>query len=128
VLQSNALAARQMNAPISLLLISYSYPPVVGGSEIEAQRVCGALLRRGHHVKVLCGGLPPMPEVVNWIDPNGVPVRIFGRRWRGRLREYVFALGVVWTLWKERRNYQLTYLLMHALQPRRPTAYGAMFP
>jgi glycosyltransferase involved in cell wall biosynthesis len=27
----------------------------------------------------------------------------------------VFALGVVWTLWKERRNYQLVYFLMQGL-------------
>jgi glycosyltransferase involved in cell wall biosynthesis len=101
--------------PVSLLLISYSYPPVLGGSEIEAQRVCAALLRRGHRVKVLCAGGAPMPNVADWTDPSGVPVRIFARRWGGPRRDYLFALGVAWALWKERRNYQLVYFLMQGL-------------
>jgi glycosyltransferase involved in cell wall biosynthesis len=97
----------------SLLLVSHTYPPVLGGSEIEAQRVCSALLRRGHQVTVLCSGTPPMPEVSRWIDPAGVPVRIFGHR---RLaRDYAFALGVAWTLLRERRRYQMVYFLMQGL-------------
>lgn len=104
-----------MQAPTSLLLISHSYPPVLGGSEIEAQRVCGGLIRRGHRVTVLCAGTPPMPLEANWVDPHGVPVRSFGRRWQGKVRDWAFAWGVVWTLWKERRNYQLVYFLMQGL-------------
>lgn len=114
LLQFDLLAA-PMQAPISLLLVVYSYPPVVGGSEFEAQRVCAALLRRGYRVKILCAGIAPMPEAPQWIDPYGVPVRSFGRRWRGRLRDYIYALGVVWTFWKERRNYQLVYFLMQGV-------------
>src|SRR5579872_4590285 len=104
-----------MHAPISLLLISYSYPPVLGGSEIEAQRVCAGLMRRGHRVTVLCAGQPPMPLEAKWVDPSGVPVRSFGRRRQGKVREWMFALGVAWTLWNERRNYQLVYFLMQGL-------------
>lgn len=63
----------------SVLLVSHTYPPVLGGSEVEAQRVCSALLRRGHRVTVLCSGGPPMADVSTRIDPAGVPVRIFGR-------------------------------------------------
>ena len=101
--------------PISILLVIRSYPPVLGGSEIEAQRVCAALLRRGYRVTVLCAGGPPMPEVSHWIDAAGVPVHIFGSRWPARFRDYVFAVGVVWTLLKERRRYQLVYFLMQGL-------------
>ena len=97
----------------SLLLVSHTYPPVLGGSEVEAQRVCSALLRRGHKVTVLCSGGPPMPDLFSWVDPAGVPVRIFGRH---RLaRDYVFALGVAWTLYRERRRYQMVYFLMQGL-------------
>lgn len=97
----------------SVLVVSHSYPPALGGSEMEAQRVCSALLRRGHQVTVLCSGGPPMPDVSSWIDPAGVPVRIYGRH---RLtRDYAFALGVAWTLFRERRRYQIVYFLMQGL-------------
>jgi glycosyltransferase involved in cell wall biosynthesis len=108
-------ANRAPAAPVSLILVSHSYPPVLGGSEIEAQRVCAALIRRGHRVTVLCAGGPPMPDVADWLDPAGVPVRIFARRSSGRIRDYAFALGVAWTLFKERRNYQLVYFLMQGV-------------
>jgi glycosyltransferase involved in cell wall biosynthesis len=100
-------ANRASAAPVSLIVVSHSYPPVLGGSEIEAQRVCAALIHRGHRVTVLCAGGPPMPDTSHWLDPAGVPVRIFARRSNGRLKDYAFALGVAWTLFKERRNYQL---------------------
>jgi glycosyltransferase involved in cell wall biosynthesis len=108
-------ANRAPTARVSLMLVSHSYPPVLGGSEIEAQRVCAALIRRGHRVTVLCAGGPPMPDTVEWVDPAGVPVRIFARRSSGRLRDYAFALGVVWTLFRQRRNYQLVYFLMQGM-------------
>lgn len=100
---------------ISLLVISHSYPPVLGGSEIEVQRVCAALMKRGHGVTVLCAGGPPMPAVSRWVDPAGIPVRIFAHRGKGRFRDYVFALAVAWTLLRERRHYQLVYFLMQGL-------------
>jgi glycosyltransferase involved in cell wall biosynthesis len=105
-------ANRAPAARVSLILVSHSYPPVLGGSEIEAQRVCAALIRRGHRVTVLCAGGEPMPDTARWTDPAGVPVRIFARRSRGRFRDWAFAFGVAWTLFRERRNYQLVYFLM----------------
>jgi len=108
-------ANRAPAAPISLILVSHSYPPVLGGSEIEAQRVCAALIRRGYRVTVLCAGGDPMPDMPRWLDPAGVPVRIFARRSGGRLKDYAFALGVAWTLFHERRNYQLVYFLMQGV-------------
>jgi glycosyltransferase involved in cell wall biosynthesis len=101
--------------PISLLLISDSYPPVVGGSEVEAQRVASALIKRGHHVQVLCAGGPPMPELRDWIDPAGVPVRILTRRSRGRVKDFVFALEVAWAIWRGRKRYDVIYFLMQGL-------------
>jgi len=101
--------------PVSLLLISDTYPPVVGGSEIEAQRVASALIKRGHHVQVLCAGGPPMPAVRDWIDPAGVPVRILTRRSRGRAKDFVFALEVAWAIWSGRQRYDVIYFLMQGL-------------
>ena len=103
------------NTRISLLLVSHSYPPVIGGSEMEAQRVCEALIKRGHSVKVVCAGGAPMPDTEDWIDPKGVPVRIYGRHQTGALKDFVFALQVGRMLIRERRNYQLVYFLMQGL-------------
>lgn len=101
--------------PISLLLICSSYPPVLGGSEVEAQRVADALRRRGYDVTVLCAGGPPMPAQSLWTDPYGVPVRIMAHRSPGPLQDMQFAAGVAWTLWRQRRKYQLVYFLMQGL-------------
>jgi glycosyltransferase involved in cell wall biosynthesis len=101
--------------PVSLLLVCHSYPPVIGGSELEAQRVCSALIRRGHRVTVVCAGGDPMPPVRDWIDPMGVPVRIYASRWKGAWKDRVFALRVAGMLIRERRNYQLVYFLMQGL-------------
>jgi glycosyltransferase involved in cell wall biosynthesis len=56
-----------------------------------------------------------MPPLKNWIDPCGVPVRIIGARWPARLRGYVFALGSAWTLFRERKNYEIAYFLMQGV-------------
>jgi len=101
--------------PVSLLLISYTYPPVVGGSELEAQRVSAEMIRRGHRVLVIASGGPPMPPVRNWVDPAGVPVRLLAAGARGRWKDIVFACCVAWTLWRERRTYRIVYFLMQGL-------------
>lgn len=101
---------------ISFVVICHSYPPVLGGSEIEAQRVCEALQARGHKAQVVCAGGDPMPPGKTWVDPCGVPVRMFGARWKEPLRSYAYALGVGWTLWRERHNYEVAYFLMQGLQ------------
>ncbi len=99
----------------SVLLISDSYPPVLGGSEIEAQRVCRALIERGHSVHVLCAGGPPMPTSGDWVDPVGVPVTILTHRSRGRVKDMVFALRVGWNIWRRRGRTELVYFLMQGL-------------
>jgi len=99
----------------SFLLVCQSYPPVIGGSEIEAQRVCSALIRRGHRVTVVCAGGDPMPPQRDWIDPYGVPVRICTRHAKGTLRNVVYALLVAATLIRERKHYQFVYFLMQGL-------------
>jgi glycosyltransferase involved in cell wall biosynthesis len=101
--------------PVSVILVCHSYPPVIGGSELEAQRVSSALVRRGYRVRVVCAGGAPMPPVRDWIDPTGVPVRIYASRWQGALKDIVFALRVAGMLIRERRNYQLVYFLMQGL-------------
>jgi len=101
-----------MKSPVSVVLICHSYPPVIGGSELEAQRVCAALIRRGYAVKVVCAGGDPMPALRDWVDPEGVPVRIYAGRWQGWMRDFVFGLRVAGMLLWERRQYQLVYFLM----------------
>ena len=82
---------------------------------MEAQRIASAMIRRGHAVQVLCAGGPPMPAVRDWVDPEGVPVRILTRRSRGRVKDFVFALGVGWEIWSGRKRYDVVYFLMQGL-------------
>jgi len=106
---------RSMIRRLRILLICDSYPPVLGGSEIEAQRVCRALIQRGHSVHVLCSGGPPMPAQRDWVDPVGVPVTILTRGSRGRWKDIVFALGVARTIWRRRKSTDVVYFLMQGL-------------
>jgi glycosyltransferase involved in cell wall biosynthesis len=108
----NASPARKT---LRVLLICDSYPPVMGGSEIEAQRVSEAMIRRGHQVRVLCAGGPPMPPLRDWIDPAGVPVTILTRRSRGKWKDWVFAAEVSRFIWSRRRSYDVVYFLMQGL-------------
>ena len=101
--------------PVSVVLVCHSYPPVLGGSELEAQRVCAALIQRGYRIRVVCAGGHPMPPLRDWIDPKGVPVRIYAARWKGAWKDIVFALRVAGMLVRERREYQLVYFLMQGL-------------
>jgi len=100
----------------SILLVTSSYLPIMGGSEIEAQRVSQALMKRGHRVRIVCPGGPPMPAQSNWTDDCGVPVRTFGGGMPRQLRGYIFALRVAWMVLAERSRYDLVYFLMPGLQ------------
>jgi glycosyltransferase involved in cell wall biosynthesis len=82
---------------------------------MEAQRVCASLIRRGYRVTVVCAGGDPMPPVRDWIDPEGVPVRIYASRWKGAWKDIVFALRVAGMLIWERRTYRFVYFLMQGL-------------
>jgi glycosyltransferase involved in cell wall biosynthesis len=97
------------------MLVCRSYPPVLGGSEIEAQRVSDELQKRGYRPRIVCGGGAPMPAVSEWTDPCGLRVRIYGRKGSQRRIDVVYALGVAWTLFKERRDYDVAYFLMQGL-------------
>src|SRR5579871_2372666 len=99
----------------SVLLICHAYPPVLGGSEIEAQRVAAGLIARGHWVTVLCSGGDPMPRTHRWTDPMGVPVRIYGMSGSRIRRDRLFAAAVAWILLAERSRYEVVYFLMQGL-------------
>jgi glycosyltransferase involved in cell wall biosynthesis len=97
----------------SVLLVTPTYPPVLGGSEVEAQRVCDALRRRGHHFEVACQGGAPMPVVSRWTDPHGTPVRIFGHGVPAHRRALALATGSALMLATGR--YDIAYFLMGGL-------------
>jgi glycosyltransferase involved in cell wall biosynthesis len=99
----------------SFLLICQTYFPVLGGTEIEARRICGELVGRGHRVTVVCAGGHPMPPVRDWVDPQGVPVRIYARRRDGLFKNVAYALSVGWMLIRERENCEFVYFLMPGL-------------
>src|ERR1041385_8376027 len=112
ILAANSVA---IHSPVSYILICHSYPPVLGGSEVEAQRVSDELQKRGYRPRIVCAGGPVMPEAGEWVDPFGLRVRIYGRGGPTHWREFVYALGVAWTLFKERKNYDVAYFLMSGM-------------
>jgi glycosyltransferase involved in cell wall biosynthesis len=89
---------------------------VIGGSELEAQRVSSTLIRRGYRVTVVCAGGHPMPPLRDWVDPAGVPVRIYASAWSGAMKDVVFAVRLMGMLLRDRRRYDLVYFLMQGLQ------------
>lgn len=99
----------------SILLISHTYPPVLGGTEIEAQRVAKKLIERGHRVLVLCAGGAPMPRRGKWVDPMGIPVRILSSKSHGTWAALQFSLGVFWNLLCHYRSFSIVYFLMPGL-------------
>lgn len=107
--------AAAMRKPQAVMMISHTYPPVLGGTEIEVQRVAMGLMRRGHRTLVLCAGGAPMPRRGEWIDPMGVPVRILTSRSRGTLPALAFSLGVAWNLLWRRGRFRTVYFLMPGL-------------
>jgi glycosyltransferase involved in cell wall biosynthesis len=70
-------------------------------------------------MEVICCGGDPMPRARRWVDPYGVPVRMYGSGNR-KIDDHVYALGVVRTIWKHRHDFDLIYFLMPGLQ----VAYG----
>src|SRR3984957_4072033 len=107
--------SRMANRPVPYILICHSYPPVLGGSEVEAQRVSDVLQKRGYRPRIVCAGGPPMPELSEWVDPCGLRIRLYGHGRSKRWRDIVYALGVAWTLFKERNDYDVAYFLMSGL-------------
>jgi glycosyltransferase involved in cell wall biosynthesis len=103
------------NKTFSILLVIETYPPVLGGSEIEAQRVSAAMIRRGHRIRVLCAGGDPMPALSDWVDPAGVPVSILTRRSRGAWKDIVFAIRAASEICRRRGDYDVVYFLMQGL-------------
>src|SRR5215469_8535066 len=110
-----AAALAEPLRPVSVAVVCQSYPPVIGGSEIEAPRVCAGLVKRGHKVEVICEGAPPMPPLTRWTDPLGVSVRLIGTGFPPAIRGYAYALGVAWTLLRNRASYDVVYFLMSGL-------------
>src|SRR5579872_6513948 len=101
--------------PISVLLVCSTYPPVIGGSEVEAQRVCAGLIRRGYRVRVVTAGGVPMPRLKDWVDSEGVPVRLYAHRPSGFLKNVSFALQVALLMFRERHSYDVVYFLIQGL-------------
>ena len=112
-----AIDAQSVSQPErqSVLMISHTYPPVLGGTEIEVQRVAKGLMRRGHRVMVLCAGGAPMPKRGAWTDPLGIPVQILTSHGYGTFPALLFSLGVVWNLFRRRRQFRTVYFLMPGL-------------
>ncbi len=100
----------------SILLVTPSYPPVVGGSEIEAQQISAALSERGCLVEVLTMGGDPMPDGREFRDPFGTRVLLAGGKLSPRLRGYAFGFKTALQLLLNPRKYCCVYFLMTGFQ------------
>ncbi|MBX9601785.1 MAG: glycosyltransferase family 4 protein [Bryobacteraceae bacterium] len=114
--QPAAAQAGTLRPPGSFFLVTSSYLPIIGGSEIEAQRICGYLQSQGWGVRILCPGGPEMPRTPRWIDSAGMPVESFGRIANARWRPYLFGAGSAWRLFRSHGEYQVAYFLMPGIQ------------
>ncbi|MBV8829852.1 MAG: glycosyltransferase family 4 protein [Acidobacteriaceae bacterium] len=99
-----------------VLLITPTYPPVVGGSEVEAQQIAAALGARRYRVEVLTMGGGPMPPVPTFLDPNGTRVYVSARQWPEKLRGYLYGLATGVHLLRHPRRYKCVYFLMTGFQ------------
>jgi glycosyltransferase involved in cell wall biosynthesis len=116
------LAATGRPSPVSILLVTNQFLPIVGGTEIATLREAQALKARGHPVRVLT-----LRHQQRWPaseEMDGVPVRRIGGFFlRGRLR---MRFGATWLaearLWYElvltRRTYDVVQLRQLGRQAR----------
>src|SRR5258708_26901865 len=61
---------------MNIAMLISRYPPVLGGSEIQCQRLAHALKRKGHRVTILT---EPVINVPDSADDNGIEVVRLGR-------------------------------------------------
>ena len=96
-------------SPVSILMLTDQFLPVVGGTEVTTLREAEALRGRGHPVRVLTLRHNPLWPRAEQME--GVPVqRTGGFFWRGRLR---VRFGVSWLaealVWRELVRTRHTY-------------------
>jgi glycosyltransferase involved in cell wall biosynthesis len=74
-----------------------------------------ALMRRGHKVRVLTTASEALPDKKNRVDPNGVPVTTFKANILPLSNGRMFVLGVGYTLFANRRHYEIAQFLLPGL-------------
>ena len=112
--------------PLSILLVIPGYPPVLGGAEMHASRLAGALARRGHRVEVITTWDSRMPPSGHWTDPNGIPVRAVGRSLPAAWRPRAFVLEVGLSLLMHPRRYDVVHVFLPGLHVVSALVAGAI--
>lgn len=105
--------------PRAVLMLLSNYPPTLGGTERQAQRLAGQLSAEGRTVIVLTQAVDGWPA---YAQEDGVAVYRIGSPTRGlaaKLSRYARWLG--W-LWHKRQHYDL----IHAHQPFSAAYIGAL--
>jgi glycosyltransferase involved in cell wall biosynthesis len=116
-------------SPVSILLVTDQFLPVVGGTEVTTLREAKALRARGHPVRVLT--LRHNPRWPRVEELEGVSVqRTGGFFWRGRLR---VRFGLTWLaealVWRELVRTRHTYdvvLVRQLGRLARPSALASL--
>lgn len=114
------------SAPLSILLVIPGYPPVLGGAEMHASRLAGALARRGHRVEVITTWDPRMPKAGRWADPDGIPVRAIGRSLPAAWRPRAFVMEVARSLLVHPRRYDVVHVFLPGLHVVSALVAGAI--
>jgi glycosyltransferase involved in cell wall biosynthesis len=95
--------------PLSVVMVSASFHPIVGGAEKQALELSAALAARGHRVQVATRRLPNLRARE---DVRGIPVH---RLWRtgpagGLLDAASFMLSLAAFLWSRRAEYSVIHV------------------
>jgi len=102
-----------------IIMVAGQFWPLVGGAEIQCQRLASELTRIGYDVRVLTGR--HQAEIPKQETIDGVPVVRFGMLRVNKLRNLSVLLALAWALWRLRSSYDI----IHAHQALRHAAVAS---
>ncbi|HZS90386.1 MAG TPA: glycosyltransferase family 4 protein [Chloroflexota bacterium] len=105
-----------MERPLRICFVALQFPPDIGGSQSRTEKQARQLQALGHHVTVLTARLRKQWLGVERRD--GLPVVRVGGLYKrggelrtGRLGIWPVSVGVLWNLWRRRRQFDVIHVM-----------------